>query len=848
MVDNHYAHYDKDNKQGQPLVEHLRNVRERIRIPSCVSFEMLSHKEIVDLCEAISYFHDIGKFTDFFQEYMVKGKKTSLKHHSHLSACLVFLYLTDNLSKFCPRDNIKHVSFFIAYMTVRFHHSSLRLSGLFPGTDYDKTKLKEDIVTQAENILGKYSVVQKELDEINLKLKGYLEYIDELFSNRFFFHMPSALHSGRFSRNTNIWFFLLIYLFSVLIDTDKSDSAGIQIHKKGIFHPEIVGEYILKKHDRIVKNEFIARRDKARKVMADVIEKLNDQQVKKVRFFTITAPTGIGKTLAAFESALRLQNKIEKIEGYSPRIITAIPFINIIEQTRDDYEKMIGPRGTLVIHHGLADFTKGHMGENEVSETTPLDRLLLEVESWEGDVILTTFVQLFQSLLSASNRLLKKINKLAGSIVILDEVQAIPVKYMPLLGGIMIKLGEYFGTRFILMTATQPKILEFGQKLLNCPEIEKIELLPDNVTYFNELKRTKFVPMLEPKLSSDEFISLFLKNWENNKSALIVVNTIKRSINIYNRLIKEQEEGRISKSVHICYLSTNIVPLQRKRVIDDIKKRLKATETVILVSTQTIEAGVDLDFDMGFRDLAPLESLVQTAGRINREGRKGEFLPVFIVQIKEGSQTDCQKVYKLYNLTRTAELLAEKLKNSNKGFIGEPEYRELVEQYYERELAAGIANESINIWENGIRKLDFEEINKFQLIEKTGEVVDVFVELDELAYHLANAYEAVKGLIDQKEYEINYASIEKVVGETVDLQCLSIYELKALLKLIKAKMNDYIIQLRAVRAVNNRPFLFSDRSRGKISSNLYWIPKENIKEYYDYATGFIDEGGEALLY
>ena len=142
---------------------------------------------------------------------------------------------------------------------------------------------------------------------------------------------------------------------------------------------------------------------------------------------------------------------------------------------------------------------------------------MLEVESWEGDVILTTFVQLFQSIFTGNNRLLKKVNKLAGSIIIIDEAQAVPEGYMPLIGAALQKIAEHYGTRFILMTATQPKLLEFGT-LLN-PDGKKIKpvtLLPGFEQYFLELKRTKLIPLLDRKLNNEQFIELFLGNGTRN--------------------------------------------------------------------------------------------------------------------------------------------------------------------------------------------------------------------------------------------------------------------------------------------------------------------------------------------
>ncbi len=849
MKKTYFAHYDLNRpERAQLLLDHLRNVSNRINVPCCVSFDFLSNPEVVSLCRAVGIFHDLGKYTDYFQEYLVEGKSSSLKNHAHLSACLLFLYLSNNLSDFNPQKNIKTVSCFIAYLAVRLHHSSLGLQGISPGSS-DKAKLiREEILTQAQNIKAKYPLIKGEANEIGVNLYECLENIHRIFEDKLFFHIPSAIMSGRFSKGTDIWFFLLVYLFSTLIDADKLDSSGVEAVEGGAIQPEIINEYIQAKHGgHLRRDRFTGNKDKARKTMTMTIEALDDQQIKTQRFFTITAPTGIGKTLAALDCALRLRNRIKMVEGYVPRIISAIPFINVIEQTRVDYENLLQDRGILIVHHSLADFTKGRAEKEDNPEISALDRALLEVESWEGDVILTTFVQFFHSLLTGSNRALKKVNKLAGSIVILDEVQAIPGKYMPLIGALLIKLGQYFGTRFILMTATQPKILKFGERLLNSPEVERTELLPDHAEYFCELKRTKFVPILEAK-NTKEFVDFFMEVWPNDQAALIVVNTINRSIEIFKKLIDKQKTGKISSTVNIRYLSTNIVPCHRKKLIMEIKEKLTVREPVILVSTQTIEAGVDLDFDLGFRDLAPLESLVQTAGRVNREGKKGEFLPVYIMQLKESTKTDCQAVYKLHNLERTKKLLVDKLAQCEEGFIGEPEYRELVAEYYCRELEAGIAEESKTIWDEGIKKADFEVINKFQLIERIGEVVDVFVEMDEKATTIADAYETVKGLIEYHgDSGSGQSSIEKITGVRVDLNTLSRFELKALLKLVKAKMNEYVIQLRANRAVNNKPMRLNDRSQGRIHSDIYWIPRENIGQYYDEDTGFIDEG-QALIY
>jgi CRISPR-associated endonuclease/helicase Cas3 len=652
------------------------------------------------------------------------------------------------------------------------------------------------------------------------KNKKYLEY------------MPVKFQSGRIKDPK--WYFLLIYIFSLIIDLDKLDAAHLSPGKINPVSPDNVVNYLQVKHGDGNKNlDLNNRREESRNNMLKVIKNLTDEDVKNIYFFTLTAPTGIGKTLSSLQSALALQERIYKIQGYTPRIITAIPFINIIEQNKTEYENVFGKDSKIVVDHRLSDFSASSLNKEEI----PIDKALLETESWEGSVILTTFVQFFQSLFTGRNKALKKINKLAGSIVILDEVQAIPECYMPIIGATLQMMAIFFGTKFILMTATQPKILEFGNMLLDLYGIKgcsnkKIELLPNYQKYFRDLNRTKFVPLLNMRMNTDEFIKLFFEKWPENKSALIVVNTIKRSIEIYKKI---KNKVNLKKcDVPVYYLSTNIIPIKRKAVIEKVKKIIETKQPVILVSTQTIEAGVDLDFDMGFRDFAPLDSLIQTAGRINREAKKGKNLPIYIVQLEK----DTHYIYKLTHRQSTIDLLLE-----NKEIL-ENEYGKLIEEYYTLALDRGVSDESRNIWQEGILKLDFDALKEFELIDNIVEVCDVFIEMDDTASALADAYEELLKYEEKIDLDIllkvfNESQI-KGFGNQPD-----IFERKALLKLIMGKMNDYIVQIRVSRLKGNRPIDFA--ARGDVESNLYWVPPGQLLDYYDESTGFIDESGSGFI-
>ncbi|MFW5437304.1 CRISPR-associated helicase Cas3' [Paenibacillus apiarius] len=824
------AHFDRKRNQKQRLSTHLHTVSNycELAVPPTVSFPHLSISEVRAISRLLGLLHDIGKYTDAFQLYLTNGVESKMKNHAHISAFYTHAFTHRMLADGLDQAD-KHAWSFIAYLCTRLHHGNLTLKGLF------KEEMMWTILNkQSSHLMEKSLEVYRDLDLnewVDFKFFHSCPAVQQLQKvKRLFISMPEFIAGGRLRKE--YWYFALVYFFSVLIDSDKLDSGALHRSQIAAIPSDVIPAYLLKKHPSRRKIDINDQRERARRQMLSVIEQLSDQQLRNECIYAITAPTGIGKTLASLQCALRLQERLREVYGYTPRIITAIPFVNIIEQTASDYEQVLNPYGKLLVHHRLTNlFPEGASASTDRCEETSVEQRLLEVESWEADVILTTFVQLFQSLLTGNNRLLKKVNKLAGSIVILDEVQSLPERYMPLLGVILRKMGEYYGTRFILMTATQPKILQLGDQMMNDGYIEPVSLLPNCDEYFKEMKRTKFVPLLEEKINNEQFIELFMTYRNEGQSTVIVVNTIKRSIDLFRSLKKAQEDGRIPEDSELYYLSTNIVPMQRRQVIQTVKERLDLGKPVILVSTQTIEAGVDLDFDIGFRDLAPLTSLVQTAGRVNREGKKGELFSVYIIEFEK----DNQYVYDIHHMNRTRNLL--------ENIVEEPMYPELVDRYYTLLMNEASFEESERLWHQGIIGLDFDVLEQFELIQQHGEVVDVFVEWDERATDLADIYERVR----QGEWpgdQLCALFQSNSFRDSTDPS--SLYEKKAVLQQLTSQMSQYMVQVRVKKFLGNRSFPFQDRNG--VVSDWFWVPRNQIEEYYHVETGFMDETGGAFIY
>lgn len=836
---HYFSHYNQQTGECKQLDIHLQEVAEAARnsVPPFLHFDVVNSESIQRLLHLQGYFHDLGKFTDYFQNYLVHDQQSKYQHHAHVSALIFYCYLLEKRKDLVADEKIQEVIAFLFYVMVRRHHNKLSTHGLFPREDLPR--MRTEIAKQIDNLLGKKEVLSQTYGLSVEEIRKILMRARSILEDTSFIRSVKRIQM-RYAHDR--WYFMLIYCFSQLVDKDKFSAANLYPRQRVSLHSHLVSNYIHKKNlgQHFSINEA---RERARQTVLEQINRLSDEEVDTFRIFALTAPTGIGKTLTSLQAALRLGERMYAKYGYTPKIITAIPFINIIEQTKQVYKEILQNHGVLNIHHRLADKRLVERGND--SREIPIEKSMLEVESWEGDVVLTTFVQLFQSLFTGNNAKLKKINQLAGSIVILDEVQSIPEKYMPLVGAVIIKLSEYLGTRFILMSATQPYLLNMGQRLLEYTHLRSetngrdnarapvaLQLLPNYAEYYKLDTRTKLIPLLHRVFDTETFLDFFQQTWEERPS-VVVVNTIKRCIDMYQRM-----KERLKDQAKIYHLSTNLIPKERKRVIDEVKQELKKGEKVVLVSTQTIEAGVDLDFAVGYRDLAPLESIIQTAGRVNRnadrKNKEGKTLvcPVYIIQLEK----DHQWIYHLHHLDRTKKLLL--------GFdeIKEPDYLELIDTYYQQ-LADHLSQESIDLWKDGILSLDFEKISEFQLIPDDQSVVEVFIEWDEDAERLADAYQMLRS-----GSGLDIAFLSNVTGESLQLdadQRVTPYQRKALIDLLLSRMSEYMVSVRYARFQKMKPFPFSQR--GGIESSFFWVPRNQVEEFYNREVGF-GEVEEARLW
>ena len=689
---------------------------------------------IEELIEVIVKLHDLGKYTDFFQKYLETGKRHSenLHHHSFIGALTAFNYFKNDVEKAT-----------IAYYIIKYHHDNLiHITESFEKRDNRQTQ-EYLISNQTKNLQSKIDLIS---NEINLKLttnqlpENVIDLTNEI--------------DDLLEKNTPELYFLINYVFSLLIESDKLDASRTDQYEPVTIEASKVESYLKKlSEEALKKGKFNANTEEVSKLRTqirhDVIARLEDSKILGQKLFTLTAPTGVGKTLTALDFALKLKEKDTSLA--KSQIIYALPFINIIEQGLDVYKKVLGKDAKILAHYQYADvFSQDPVLSNSDSDKD-YNTKIMELDTWQADIIITSFVQFFHTLIGYRNKILKKFNHFANSIIILDEVQTIRIDQLPLIGAMLYYLSEYLNARIIMMTATQPKMMSLAEALIsgkdeNKHKIHAEELFLDYKNNYKEYKRTCIISKLDIELdkangTSDFIEKLFTNIWTSEKSCLIVVNKVNRCIEVFKAL---QEHLKDTKNPIYC-LSTNVMPIQRAYIIHRIKKDLKLGKKPILVATQVVEAGVDLDFDMGFRDLAPIDSIVQVAGRINRNAfpkqPQNEYLELYVIDLN-----DCQDVYG----QKTNEQARNAFKNKSK--VLESDYLELIEEYFRgfsplESYSKGLFDAVKNCrYDSKSKNSRLTYISDFEMIEERKNIVSVFINVGKKASKCLKAY---KKLIDK---------------------------------------------------------------------------------------------------
>lgn len=407
-------------------------------------------------------------------------------------------------------------------------------------------------------------------------------------------------------------------LFSCLTDADFLDTENFMspeksaLRKSGQSIAELKNLFDMHMNN-IFKNAADSEINRLRREIYDHCIKASGSQSG---LFSLTVPTGGGKTLSSMGFAVNhaLKNGLR-------RIIYVIPYTSIIEQTADIFRSVFGGENVLEHHSSFDENVAYGDFDNDTTQS-----MKLASENWDAPIVVTTSVQFFESCFSNRPSRCRKLHNIAGSVIIFDEAQLIPYDFFYPCLELIRDLSVNYRTSILMCTATQPF---FASAYLKEHRLEGIaEIIPNSGYYQEKFKRVNI--SILGKLSDADLISRV----NSLKSSLTIVSSRKHAFRLYHML---EPDGRF-------HLSTLMCPEHRRSVLKKMKERLRDGETCKAVSTQLIEAGVDVDFPVVFRSEAGIDSIAQSAGRCNREGR----MPSGEVFVFSPADTPSPKLFRQY--------------------------------------------------------------------------------------------------------------------------------------------------------------------------------------------------------
>ena len=387
-------------------------------------------------------------------------------------------------------------------------------------------------------------------------------------------------------------------LFSCLVDADFLDTEAFMDGDKAAARsgyrdlPSLLSDF-----DQYMANKSAtAEATPVNVIRADILRQCRDKAALSPGLYSLTVPTGGGKTLSGMAFALR-----HAVQHNKQRIIYVIPYTSIIEQTAGIFREIFGDN--VVEHHANLDSDKED------------DRSRLATENWDAPIIVTTNVQFFESLFAARSSRCRKLHNIVNSVVVLDEAQLLPPEFLQPIADVMNQLASHYGVTFVLSTATQPALgsfQPFGSKRFR--GLDKVcEIMDDPDALYQQLKRV--VVSVPADLQTPRDWQSIADELLQHPSVLCIVSRRDDARELH-RLMTASEQGRDT-----LHLSALMCGEHRSRIIRYFKWRLKKNKPLRVISTQLVEAGVDVDFPVVYRALAGLDSIAQAAGRCNREGK-----------------------------------------------------------------------------------------------------------------------------------------------------------------------------------------------------------------------------------
>lgn len=664
----YYAHSENGVGHKHALKEHLASVS-RLAREFSAGYSFGAEAELAGLL------HDLGKYGDRFQARL-KGMDSGLDHWSQGASVALTQFRA-----------------LAAALAIEGHHI-----GLQQGSQESLRRLLPDHLTT--NVLPGLSL--SDPDFARLQNRATADGLE--------FHKPTSFVVTSWAQAVATMLDVRM-LFSCLVDADfldteahfDGDIAGKKYREQGPPLDAVKALAALDAHMAGLRTLTQAQASvrEARETLWNAVIRAGQSPRG---LFTLTAPTGSGKTLAMLRFALEHAAR----HGLK-RIVLAVPFLTVIEQTARVYRQVFAgfPDNFVLEHHSLAGL--GIEAERKDAEGSVERQRRLLAENWDAPIVLTTNVQLLESLFSNRPSACRKLHHLMDSVILFDEAQSLPQHLaVPTLAALS-HLSAAYRSTVVFATATQPAFdsLNTAVKNLAVNGWQPREAVPEHPALFKALERvTVRWPERDKKYSWTEIAA----EVRSMHQVLVVVNLKRHALALLEAL---------NGSDGVFHLSTNLCAEHRRSVMDKVRVQLAAGKTCRLVSTQCVEAGVDVDFPMVFRAMAPLESIAQAAGRCNREGKlneQGRFGEVVVFEPDE--EGGWRKRFPTHSYYQAAQVTQTLLNLHGNLDINDPEtYRGYYHRLYDLNNPAS-QNNALN---EAIHALDFPEIAKaYRIIDNNA--------------------------------------------------------------------------------------------------------------------------------
>ena len=613
MESKKYAHTldGADKANWQTLEDHLTKVAD-LAADFAKSFG----------CEKLAYaaglLHDLGKAHDEFQTHLEKSElenKSDRCRVNHSEAGAAFAY---NNIESPLKDLIANV--------VIGHHTGL--------ADYDNGPASYKYRKERG---------EKDLDVIKEQIAPYLQKLPD----------PASLTQIGFKLSPESYHFLVRFVFSALVDADWLDTERFKKPENFKLRSQFpsLKEYLEKFNAHMDALSSKAQNDASANLSHASLNQMRNQVLADCRakgrestgsgLYSLAVPTGGGKTLSSMAFALEHAVKTGK-----DRIIYVIPYTSIIEQNAGVFREIFGDEA-VIEHHSNIDWDKfkKETDSDRDAESSAQIQMELATENWDASLIVTTNVQFFESLFACQTSRCRKLHNIANSVVILDEAQMLKPELLSVCNSALNELTSKFNTTVVLCTATQPALDSEELKKIKkdyLPLNKPIPINPNQQQLYEKLRRAEYHIDLDTKETWESLSNKLTKE----KQVLCIVNTRKDCYELYNA-VKAKAENASETVFHVSALMN---PEHRSKRISEIKERLKDGAPVCVISTQLVEAGVDIDFPVVYRASAGLDSILQSGGRCNREGKLEGLGQVYVFKapskIPEGTMHKAEGSFK----------------------------------------------------------------------------------------------------------------------------------------------------------------------------------------------------------